>query len=133
MRGVKTLGYEPNPGDLELLKKERESHLVNRIEPARDAAGGKAAGMPTDKGSARGSGGRKAVLVAIEAVLVAKRAPEKQREAVMAAAAEKLAQRMRDGQAPKVKVYDKAAPSQRPVVVPVPEVQRTRERAAPVR
>ena len=133
IRGVKTLGYEPNPGDLELLKRERESRLVNRIEPSRDGAGDKAAGVPADKGSSRGSGGRKAVLVAIEAVLVAKRVPEKQREAVMAAAAEKLAQRMREGQAPKVKVFDKAAPSQRPVVVPVPEVQRSRERAAPVR
>ena len=134
VRGVKALGYEPNPADLEVLKRERESRPINRIEPARDAAGDKAAGTsPTEKGSARGSGGRKAVLVAIEAVLVAKRVPEKQREAVMAAAAEKLAQRMRDGQAPKVKVYDKAAPSQRPVVVPMPEVQRTRERAAPVR
>ncbi len=134
VRGVKTLGYEPNPGDLEVLKREREARLVNRIEPARDAAGDKAAGTAqADKGSARGGGGRKAVLAAIEAILVAKRVPEKQREAVMAAATEKLAQRMRDGQAPKVKVYDKAAPSQRPVVVPVPEVQRTRERAAPVR
>jgi hypothetical protein len=60
------------------------------------------------------------VLAAIEAVLVAKKVPEKQREAVMAAATEKLAQRIRDGQVPKVKVYDKAAPSQRPVVVPCP-------------
>lgn len=134
VRGVKTLGYEPNPADLEVLKKERESRLVNRIEPARDAAGDKAAGAtPAEKGSARGSGGRKAVLAAIEAVLVAKRVPEKQREAVMAAATEKLAQRLRDGQAPKIKVYDKAAPSQRPAVMPVPEVQRTPERAAPVR
>ena len=134
VRGVKTLGYEPNPADLEVLKRERESRLVNRIEPARDAAGDKAAGAtPAEKGSARGSGGRKAVLAAIEAVLVAKRVPEKQREAVMAAATEKLAQRLRDGQAPKVKVYDKAAPSQRPAVMPVPEVQRTREHAAPVR
>ena len=134
VRGVKTLGYEPNPADIEVLNRERESRLVNRIEPAHDAAGDKATGAtPIEKGSARGGGGRKAVLVAIEAVLVAKRVPEKQREAVMAAAAEKLAQRMRDGQAPRVKVYDKAAPSQRPVVVPVPEVQRTRERAAPVR
>lgn len=133
VRGVKTLGYEPNPGDLEVLKKERESRLVNRIEPARDPAGDKAAGAPNEKGSARGGGGRKAVLVAIEAVLVAKRVPEKQREAIMAAATEKLAQRMRNGQAPKVKVYDKAAPSQRPVMTPVPEAQRTRERAAPVR
>ncbi len=132
VRGVKTLGYEPNPGDLEVLKREREARLVNRIEPARDAAGNQAAGA-AEKGSARGGGGRKAVLAAIEAILVARRVPQKQREAVMAAAAEKLAQRIRDGQAPKVKVYDKAAPSQRPVPVPVPEVQRTRERAAPVR
>ena len=132
VRGVRTLGYEPNPGDLEVLKREREARLVNRIEPARDAGTG-APAAPAEKASARGGGGRKAVLAAIEAVLVARRVPEKQREAVMAAATEKLAQRLRDGQAPKVKVYDKAAPSQRPVVVPVPEVQRTRERAAPVR
>mgnify|MGYP000695118805 CR=1 FL=1 len=131
VRGVKTLGYEPNPGDLEVLKRGREARQVNRIEPARGAATD-APATPADKASARG-GGRKAVLAAIEAVLLAKRVPEKQREAVMAAATEKLAQRLRDGQAPKVKVYDKAAPSQRPVVVPVPEVQRTRDRAAPVR
>lgn len=130
VRGVKTLGYEPNPGDLELLKREREARLVNRIEPAREAGSG-AAAAPTEKASGRGSGGRKAVLAAIEAVLVAKKVPEKQRAAVMAAATEKLAQRIRDGQAPKVKVYDKAAPSQRPVVVPTPEMQRSRDRAAP--
>ncbi|MBE2242511.1 MAG: hypothetical protein IAE86_07135, partial [Burkholderiaceae bacterium] len=134
VRGVKTLGYEPNPGDLEVLKREREARLVNRIEPSHDAAGDKASGAaPAAKGSARGGGGRKAVLAAIEAILVAKRVPEKQREAVMAAATEKLAQRQRDGQVPKVKVYDKAAPSQRPVMVPLPEAQRTRERATPVR
>ena len=129
VRGVKTLGYEPNPGDLEVLKREREARLVNRIEPDRDA--GVAAAAPTDKTSARGGGGRKAVLAAIEAVLVAKKVPEKQRAAVMAAATEKLAQRIRDGQVPKVKVYDKAAASQRPVVMPTPEMQRTRDRAAP--
>jgi Large polyvalent protein-associated domain 7 len=132
VRGVKTLGYEPNPADLEVLKKEREARLVNRIEPARGDTPG-AAAAPTEKASARGGGGRKAVLAAIEAVLVAKRVPEKQREAVLAAATEKLAQRVRDGQVPRVKVYDKAAPSQRPIVVPTPEAQRTRERAAPVR
>jgi len=129
VRGVKTLGYEPNPGDLEVLKREREARLINRIEPAREA--GATAAAPTDKASARGGGGRKAVLAAIEAVLVAKKVPEKQRAAVMAAATEKLAQRIRDGQAPKVKVYDKAAPSQRRVVMPTPEMQRTRDRAAP--
>jgi hypothetical protein len=130
VRGVRTLGYEPNPGDLEVLRREREARLVNRIEPARDTSGG-AAVAPAEKASARGGGGRKAVLAAIEAVLIAKKVPEKQRAAVMAAATEKLAQRIRDGQAPKVKVYDKAAPSQRPVVVPTPERQRSRERAAP--
>ncbi|MCW5660110.1 MAG: hypothetical protein KIT60_20600 [Burkholderiaceae bacterium] len=132
VRGVKTLGYEPNPGDLEVLKREREARLVNRIEPARgDGPGSTTA--PTEKASGRGSGGRKAVLAAIEAVLVAKRVPEKQRQAVLAAATEKLAQRMREGQAPKIRVYDKAAPSHRPVVVPAPEVQRSRERVAPAR
>jgi hypothetical protein len=130
VRGVKTLGYEPNPGDLEVLKREREARLVNRIEPERSNGAGAA---PSERASARGGGGRKAVLAAIEVVLVAKRVPEKQRDAVMAAATEKLSQRLREGQTLKVKVYDKAAPSQRPVVVPTPEVQRTRERAAPVR
>ncbi|MEP7102673.1 MAG: LPD7 domain-containing protein [Burkholderiales bacterium] len=132
VRGVKAIGYEPNPADLEVLKKEREARLVNRIEPARGDDPTAAATTP-ERASARGGGGRKAVLAAIEAVLVAKGVPEKQRGAVMAAATEKLAQRIREGQSIKVKVYDKAAPSQRPIVVPTPEVQRTRERAAPVR
>jgi hypothetical protein len=130
VRGVKTLGYEPSPDDLALLRREREARLVNRIEPARDAGSG-AAANPAEKASARGGGGRKVVLAAIEAVLVAKGVPEKQRSAVMAAATEKLAQRVRDGQAPKVRVYDKAAPSRRPLTVPTPEMQRSRERAAP--
>jgi len=130
VRGVKTVGYELNPGDLDLLKREREARLVNRIEPARDSSGNTAS-APVEKGSARGGGGRKAVLAAIEAVLVAKNVPEKQRAAVMAAATDKLAQRIRDGQTPKVKVYDKAAPSQRPALVPTPEAQRTRDRATP--
>ncbi|MBQ0933642.1 hypothetical protein KAK07_23020 [Ideonella sp. 4Y16] len=129
-RGVKTLGYDPNPADLEVLKREREARLVNRIEPDRNAGPG-ATAAPAEKASARGSGGRKAVLAAIEAVLVDKKVPSKQRDAVMAAATEKLAQRIRAGQAPKVKVYDKAAPSQRPLIVPTPEMQRSRDRASP--
>jgi hypothetical protein len=131
-RGVKTLGYEPNPADLERLKVERELRQVNRIEPGRDANANHGT-SPGDKPAGRGSGGRKAVLAAVEAILVAKRVPEKQRIAIMAAATEKLAQRIRDGQSLKVKVYDKNAPSQRPVVAPKQEQQRTRERAAPVR
>jgi pimeloyl-ACP methyl ester carboxylesterase len=104
--------------------------LVASLTLANTSAGA----APTEKASARGNsgaGGRKAVLAAIEAVLIAKNVPEKQRDAVMAAATEKLAQRIRDGQAPKVKVYDSAAPSQRPAVVPTPEMQRARDRAAP--
>ena len=155
VRGVKALGYEPRPGDLDVLQKAREARLTNRIEPDRNSAGysakdaatystSRAASSDTssttkpttaapEKASVRGSGGRKAVLVAIEAVLVAKGVPDKQRVAVMAAATEQLAQRLRDGQSLKVKVHDKAAPSQRPVVVPTLEVQRSRERAAQVR
>ncbi|WP_287983253.1 LPD7 domain-containing protein [Piscinibacter sp.] len=134
VRGVKTLGYEPNPGDLELLKKEREARMVNRVE-REHAVGREAPAAPStgEKGTARGNGGRKAVLAAIDAVLVAKQVPAKRREAIINAATEQLAKRVREGQVPKVKVYDKAAPSQRPVVVPTPEAQRTRERAAPMR
>ena len=125
-RGVKTLGYEPNPADLERLKVEREARQINRIEPTRDAST-----QGIVKASGRGGGGRKTVLAAIEAILVANRVPEKRREAIMVAAAEKLAQRIRNGQEPKVKVYDMAAPSQRTVAVPTPERQRSRDRAMP--
>ena len=131
-RGVKTLGYEPNLADMERLKVERELRQTNRIEPTREA--GAAHGNGTaDKPAGRGSGGRKTVLAAIEAILVANRVPEKRREAIMTAAEQKLAQRIREGQAPKVKLYDKNVPSQRPGVVPAQEQQRTRERAAPAR
>lgn len=131
-RGVKTLGYEPNPADQERLKVERELRQTNRIEPNRNASAPTAT-TNADKPSGRGSGGRKTVLAAIEAILVANRVPEKRREAVMVAAAEKLAQRIRDGQNPRVRVYDKNAPSQRPSVTPQPDQQRSRERAAPAR
>jgi hypothetical protein len=131
-RGVKTLGYEPNPADLERLKVERELRQVNRIEPGRETNASQGS-SPGDKPAGRGSGGRKAVLAAVEAILVANRVPEKQRMAIMAAATEKLAQRIREGHTLKVKVYDKNAPSQRPAVVPKQEQQRNRERAAPVR
>lgn len=136
-RGVKTLGYEPSRADLDLLRKEIEARLVNRIEVAQEAGAGNANAHATasEKSSSRG-GGRKAVLAAIEAVLVAKKVPEVQRQAVMEAATEKLAQRIRDGQALKVKVYDKTAPSQRTTMPPsreVQEMQRTRERPAQVR
>jgi hypothetical protein len=129
LRGVKTIGYEPMPSDMAWLRSEREARQVNRIEPTAQAEAPAASG----KASARGSGSRKTVLAAIEAVLVAQRVPEKRREAIMAAAADNLAKRLAAGEVHKVKVYDKAAPQQQPVVRPAPEQQRARERTAHVR
>jgi hypothetical protein len=131
VRGVRTIGYEPSPTDLALVQRERNGRAVNHIEPAQGSpsAGAMAA---TDKASGRG-GGRKAVLAAIEAILVAKRVPPARREAVMTAASQQLAQRLSGGEQLKVRVYDKAAPSQRPVVTPKPERQPSRERQAPAR
>ncbi|WP_397536052.1 LPD7 domain-containing protein [Roseateles sp.] len=131
LRGHKTIGYEPNPGDLELLKRDREAHLVSRIEPRPGAASSNTSTAPTEKTSARSGGGRKAVLAAIEAVLVYKQVPEQQRTAVMAVAAEKLSQRLPNGQAPKIKLYDKAAPAPRPVALQPLQMPRSWERAKP--
>jgi hypothetical protein len=130
VRGVKSVGYEPSPTDVELVKREREARAVNRIEPAQDKAA--SATTATDKAAGRG-GGRKAVLAAIEAILVAQRVPQARREAIMSAASQQLAQRVSRGEQVKVRLYDKTAPSQRPSVVPPPERQRNRERQAPAR
>jgi len=133
LRGVWTVGYDVAPADHELLRREREARQINRIEPLQGATTVSTT-TPSAKQSERGSGGRKAVLAALEAVLVAKNIRERQREAVMAAAAENLAARIRNGETHRVKVYDKAAPSQqRPVVTPAREVQRERERGGPAR
>ena len=129
LRGVGAIGYEPLPSDMAWLRSEREARQLNRIEQTA-AAGSSSAATKT---SARGSGSRKTVLAAIEAVLVAQRVPEKRREAIMAAAAENLAKRLAAGEVHKVKVYDKAAAQQQPVVRPAPEQQRARERTAHVR
>lgn len=129
VRGVKAMGYEPLPADLELMHKQRESRLINRIEPTpSENLNGSAAA----KTSARG-GGRKAVLAAIEAILVAKGVEAPRREAVMKAATEQLAQRIRAGQAVAVKVFDKTAASHRTVPVARPEPSRNRDRTAPQR
>jgi hypothetical protein len=132
LRGVKTLGYEPHHEDVELLRKEREARRTNRIEAA---VGQQSAAAPAHdaRPSTRGSGGRKAVLATLRAVLVDKGVPERQREAVMAAAEENLTQRQRAGQTVKVKVYDKAAPPPKAPVIRPPEIQRSHERASPTR
>jgi hypothetical protein len=131
-RGVRTVGYEPVPGDLELLRKSQEARNSNRIERA-DATAPAGAGGPPRKESSRG-GGRKTVLAAIEAILVAKRVPEPQRQAVMRMAAEQLAARVRAGEVHRVKVYDKAAPTpKRQSAERARERQPVQERAAPAR
>jgi hypothetical protein len=108
-RGVRTVGYEPLPADLEAMHKVRVARLVNRLEPATVTAQG---ASPT-KESTRG-GGRKAVLAAIEAILVAKGVSTPRREQVLKAAAEQLPERIRKGQIPQVKVHDVTAPSRTP-------------------
>jgi hypothetical protein len=130
LRNVKAFGYDPVPGDLELLRKSRETR--ERAEPAQPIARKAIPDSPVAKQSTRG-GSRKAVLAALEAVLVARHVPVAQREAVMAAAAENLSRRLRNGEKLRVKVYDRSAPSQRPEVVAPREPQRARERQVPSR
>lgn len=131
VRGIKAIGYEPTLADLEALKHAREGRQANRIEPIPVEASNKTA-PPSQNSSARG-GDRKTVLAAIDAVLVAKGVSELRRTAVLAAATEQLAQRARSGKVPRIKVYDKTAPSQapRPAQVAAPELARGRDRAPP--
>ncbi|MFN3630710.1 MAG: LPD7 domain-containing protein, partial [Casimicrobiaceae bacterium] len=90
VRGVKAIGYEPNPADLELLRREREARQTNRIEPARKVAnGGPDTVAASGKASVRGDG-RKAVVAAIDAVLIAQNVPQGRRQAVLTAATEQL-------------------------------------------
>jgi hypothetical protein len=130
LRGVRTLGYEPAPADLDLVRRERDARAVNRIEPALHETPG--APGAADKATGRG-GGRKAVIVGIETVLLAQKVPQARREAILAAVAEKLPQRLSQGQQFSVKAYDRSAAPQRPVIAPSREPERTRERPAPVR
>lgn len=131
VRGLKTVGYEVKPGDLELVQREREARLINRIEPAADAPN-TGAQTSAAKATARGGGSRKAVLAAIEALLRSKGVPELTRNAVLDAAAEKLVQRQHAGQNPKVKVYDLSAPSRATANERTPDAHRERDRGAHV-
>jgi Large polyvalent protein-associated domain 7 len=128
VRGVKSIGYEPNEADLDLLRREREARQTNRIEPTRDLGSSDATVSP-EKSSARG-GGRKTVIAAIDAILIAKRVPEAKRQAVLAAATEQLA---RSATVPKIKVYDRSAERHMPIPPPAPDLNRAQDRAAPTR
>ncbi|MBK1613050.1 hypothetical protein CKO44_06125 [Rubrivivax gelatinosus] len=116
VRGVRALGYEPDALDLQMVQREREARQRNRIEPVREHGTSPQPAEDSAKAkgaSGRGGGGRKAVLAALDAVLVDRKVPAMQRAAVMAAAEKNLAQRLRDGETHRVKVYDNQAPSHR--------------------
>ncbi|XHS77076.1 LPD7 domain-containing protein [Burkholderiaceae bacterium UC74_6] len=130
LRGVKALGYEPNPADVDSLKREREAQRTYRVERVAEATA-QAVTPPNEKGSSRASGGRKAVVAAIEAILRERGVPAARRNAVLDAANEQLAQRARTGQMPKIRIYDPAAAPQRASPAPLREPSRARERAAP--
>lgn len=130
IRGVKAVGYEPNLGDMSLLRREREARQFNRIEPTQDAANtpvpqGQAS--VGEKPSARG-GSRKVLIAAIDAILVEKKVPEAKRQAVLAAAEQQLAQMARRGHVPKVKVYDRSAERSAQVSTPAPDLSRQQDR-----
>ena len=129
LRGLEALGYEPTRSDMEILKTERRERSIDSDRPQQRSQGL----APAVEKNSRGAGKRKAVLAAIEAVLVARNVPEPQRKAVMDAATQKLALRTRAGLETRVRVYDSTAPSQRPALIGQPEAQPTREQVAPVR
>lgn len=129
-RHIKAYGYEPTSEDLEQARHAREARFANRIEPARGSSNEAASSGGKDSG--RG-GGRKTVLAAIEAVLVAKQVPAAQRAAVMQAATEKLEMRSRKGQTPAVKVFDRSAPSRQASPAPQTELQLKPADPAPTR
>lgn len=129
IRGVKALGYEPNIGDLNLLRREREARQSNRIQAVPEALGASSPYPPAvapEKSSARG-GSRKAVIAAMDAILTEKKVPEAKRLAVLAAAERQLAEMARHGHVPKVRVYDRSAERQATVAAPTPDVSRTHD------
>jgi Large polyvalent protein-associated domain 7 len=129
VRGVKAIGYEPNPADLEVLRREKEVRQVNRIDMASTAA----APVSAEKPSGRGSGGRKAVLAAIEAVLVGKGVKEAHRLAVISSAKEQLEARLRAGRSANVQMYDKASAPHRVTPRTHDDSAMTLERTSPTR
>lgn len=128
VRGLRAVGYDPSPVDLDALKRERDSRQINRIEPAKADMDGTNTGA--EKSSSRG-GGRKAVAAAIEAVLAARNVPRAKRVSILAAVNEKLARRSPSDRAPKVKVFDVEARPQRAGPALTLESARTHDRSAP--
>lgn len=133
VRGVRAVGYEPKPADRELLWREREARQIRRLEPARDVDNGGDTAAGVEKASFRG-GGRKAVVAAIDAVLIARKVPEEKRQAVLAAATAQLTRMAQRGDAaPKIRIFDRTAPQQVPVTAPRVDLHLGQDSAAPTR
>jgi len=137
LQEVKASGYVPSTADLEELQRERQHRRTRHALPANPLATLK---LPSSNEwlSAQGRG-RNAIIVAIDAVLKFKQVPRIKRLAILAAVSEQLEQRPRDTPTPRIRVYDRAAPSQQPnsrsapLPEPLQQPQRTPERAAPAR
>lgn len=128
LRGLKSVGYEPSPDDLQQLRREQDARQANRVERVQQPGG---TSPPQAEASAPTPGGRKTVLAAVEAVLVAKNVPEQRREELMAAVAENLAQRIREGREPRVRIYDRDAVAPLAGATAVPAPTRAVERSDP--
>lgn len=128
LRGLKSRGYEPLPGDMERLNKEKSARQRNRVDHLHDPA-------DVAQGNGRqGTGGRQTVLAAIDAILIAQRVPETRRQAIMREAEQQLLQRQHLGQSFRVQVYDRAPPtSTRERSALDQELQRHRPMEAPSR
>lgn len=120
-RDITTHGYDPKPWDLEMLRQARAERALRSTErPAPE--------RPVADPSARQRAGpvsQRTVLAAVEAVLTERQMPVPEREAVLKATAERLAQRDARMQQPR--------PDGRTVTPPSPSVQATRPDAAPTR
>ncbi|HEY9105113.1 MAG TPA: LPD7 domain-containing protein [Roseateles sp.] len=126
LRGMRMVGYAPGPADLQRLRQDVRVRAGGAGGNGRQTVGG--AGNGTE--GSRGSGGRKTVIAAIDAVLLARRVPQARRRAVLDAATEQLAQRLREGRVPVVRIYDRNAPSRSSVMAP--GMGLAREPAEPV-
>lgn len=130
LSGLRTRGYAPTKNDLDILEHERRERTIG---PAPQPGSPQAERTAAARAIERRPEAQRAVLSAIEAVLVSRRVPEPRRQAVMHAATEKLAERARNGTIHRVKVYDRTAtshanrPATTPTVAPAREpVERVR-------
>lgn len=121
VRNITTHGYEPKPWDLEML---RQAHAERALRSAeRPVADRPVAGPPARQRP--GAVSQRTVLAAVEAVLTERQMPAPERQAVLKATAERLAQRDARMQQPQ--------PDGRAATSPSLPIQATRPDVAPTR